>query len=244
MSVEAAPPIRRDGMQRALMSATAGIGAAGLTIQFMLSMRSMLANGRTLVEAVVWFFSFFTVLTNTIVTATLLVLLLKSDSAAAQRLARPVVQTGIAAAITLVGIVYELLLRRLWHPQGLQFVADVLLHDVTPVLFMLYWIRCVPKGALAWRHVWLWVSYPTAYLIYVLLYGAWTTRYPYPFLDAGTLGYGGLLRSTAAVLAGFLCIGFTLVAADRWLALARASSAGSSMEECSRTRRNKLEEEE
>jgi hypothetical protein len=40
------------------------------------------------------------------------------------------------------------LLRHLWHPQGWQFIADELLHDVMPLLFLGYWWFCVPKGTL------------------------------------------------------------------------------------------------
>ena len=36
--------------------------------------------------------------------------------------------------IAIVGITYSLLLRHMWNPQGTQKIADVLLHDVVPVL--------------------------------------------------------------------------------------------------------------
>ena len=46
---------------------------------------------------------------------------------------RPSVQAGTAVYIAIVGIVYQLLLRQLWNPQGAQWVADVLLHSIIPV---------------------------------------------------------------------------------------------------------------
>jgi len=36
--------------------------------------------------------------------------------------------------MTMVGAGYTLLLRHLWNPQGAQKLADILLHDVVPVL--------------------------------------------------------------------------------------------------------------
>lgn len=210
---------------RPFTACIAALAWSGLALQFGLSMQRMLADGRTLVEAVIWFFSFFTVLTNTIAATTLTVLSFKPWSSLGKTLARPVVQTGIAVSIAVVAIVYELLLRRLWHPQGLQFLADLILHDAIPVLYVLHWLLFVSRGGLAWRDIGWWLGYPAAYLVYVLIHGALTARYPYPFLDAGVLGYERMLASVALILGGFLLVAAMFVAADRWAASARPGRA-------------------
>lgn len=222
------PASRQPWWGRAFAACAAALAWSGLALQFSLSVQRMLADGSTLAGAVVWFFSFFTVLTNTIVAATLTVLAVKPGSSLGKTLARPVVQTGIAVSTTVVAIVYELLLRRLWHPQGLQFLADLILHDAIPVLYVLHWLLFVGKGGLAWRHVARWLGYPAAYLVYVLTHGALTARYPYPFLDANVLGHERLLASVALLLGGFLLVGAVFVATDRWAASARAGGAARS----------------
>ena len=56
-----------------------------------------------------------------------------------------------AAYIAIVGIIYRLLLRQLWNPQGMQWVADVILHDVIPVGYVLYWLLFAPGRNCAGR---------------------------------------------------------------------------------------------
>src|SRR3546814_15400988 len=68
--------------------------------------------------------------------------------------------------LALVGLAYNLLLRHLWQPEGWQFVADELLHDVVPLLYITYWWLWVPKGTLRLGHIGLWVIYPLVYFAY------------------------------------------------------------------------------
>ncbi len=58
----------------------------------------------------------------------------------------PSVQAGTAVYIAIVGIIYQLLLRQLWNPQGAQWVADVLLHAVIPAGYVLYWLIFAPRA--------------------------------------------------------------------------------------------------
>jgi hypothetical protein len=64
--------------------------------------------------------------------------------------------------IAIVGIVYSLLLRHIWNPQGWQIVADVLLHDLIPLLYVAYWVIFVRKSSLLWKHAVWWLAYPAA----------------------------------------------------------------------------------
>lgn len=130
----------------------------------------------------------------------------------------PVVCGGIAVSIALVGIAYNILLRHLWHPQGWQWVADELLHDIMPLAFVLYWWLYVPKGALRLRHVPLWAIYPVIYFAYVLLRGHMLGDYLYPFIDVGTIGFPKAFINALGVLLGFLLVALLLLGVDRWAA--------------------------
>ena len=127
------------------------------------------------------------------------------------------VRSGIAVSIALVGLAYSLLLRHLWQPEGWQFIADELLHDVMPVLFIGYWWFCVPKGSLRLRHIGLWMLYPLVYFGYILLRGNLLAAYPYPFIDVATLGYPQVLINAGGILAGFIGIALGVVGLDWWL---------------------------
>jgi hypothetical protein len=37
------------------------------------------------------------------------------------------------------------------NPQGAQKIADILLHDVVPVMYLGYWLIFIPNGSLRWK---------------------------------------------------------------------------------------------
>ena len=125
----------------------------------------------------------------------------------------PRIATAIAVYITVVGIVYNTLLRRIWNPQGWDKVADELLHLVIPLLFIIYWLLAVPKGELRWRNTFALLVYPLAYFIWVLIFGALRGWYPYPFIDVNQLGYSATLLHSGILTIGFLLLSQLFVAA-------------------------------
>lgn len=192
-------------------------GWMGLAIQQYLIFYSRWASGASLLGGLVNFFSFFTVLTNTLAVVVLSYALVDRDCAAKRFFLAPKVSSGIAVSIVVVGLAYNLLLRHLWQPEGFQFIADELLHDVMPVLFLVYWWRCVPKGTLRVTHIGAWVIYPLVYFAYALLRGDLLGQYQYPFIDVGTLGYPHVFVNAGGILAGFVLIALAVVAVDKSL---------------------------
>lgn len=198
------------------MALAAWLGWVGLSVQLYLILLGRWSLGASLLGGLVNYFGFFTVLTNTLVAVVLTWELTPRESAARHWFLRPSVRSGIAVSIAVVGLAYNLLLRHLWQPEGWQFVADELLHDVMPLMYIAYWWLCVPKGSLRLRHVGLWTIYPLAYFAYVLLRGDLLAAYPYPFIDVANLGYPQVLINAGGILAGFLGIALVLVGLDRW----------------------------
>ncbi|MCE0462047.1 Pr6Pr family membrane protein [Pseudomonas uvaldensis] len=208
------------GCQRTLrqrfVSVTALLGWVGLSIQLYLILLGRWELGASLLGGLVNTFSFFTVLTNILVAVVLTWELTERPSVVRRWFLLPSVRSGIAVSIALVGLAYNLLLRHLWQPDGLQFVADELLHDVVPLLYVVYWWLCVPKGTLRLRHIGLWVVYPVVYFAYLLLRGDWLATYPYPFIDVASLGYRQVFINAGGILAGFVVIALGVVGLDRW----------------------------
>ena len=199
------------------VAAAALAGWVGLAIQQYLIFHSRWSSGASLLGGLVNFFSFFTVLTNTLAVVVLSYALVKRDSAAKRFFLAPKVSSGIAVSIAVVGLAYSLLLRHLWRPEGFQFIADELLHDVMPVLFLIYWWRCVPKGTLQLKHIGAWVIYPLVYFAYVLLRGHLLGQYQYPFIDVDTLGYPHVFVNAGGILVGFVAIALAVVGLDKLL---------------------------
>ena len=197
------------------IAASALAGWVGLAIQQYLILYSRWDAGASLLGGLISFFSFFTVLTNTLVVVVLSYALVSRDSAAKRFFLAPPVSSAIAASIIVVSLAYNLLLRHLWSPQGFQFIADELLHDVMPVLFVVYWWRCVPKGFLRLKHIGAWVIYPVLYFAYVLLRGHLLGQYQYPFIDVDTLGYPQVFVNAGGILVGFIVIALAVVGLDK-----------------------------
>ena len=122
---------------------------------------------------------------------------------------------AIAVYITIVSIVYNIILRFLWKPQGLQLIVDELLHSVIPVLFVLFWLVFVPKGNIGWRSVLAWLLYPLSYLIFILLRGPSSLFYPYPFIDVTILGYSKVIINSTGMLLAFLAVSIIFILLDR-----------------------------
>lgn len=201
--------------RRRLITGLAVLGWAGLTIQLYLIFFARLSIGASLLGGLVSFFSYFTILTNTLVATVLTCAVSERESAARRWFLQPWVSSGIAVSIAVVGLAYSVLLRHLWHPEGWQFVADELLHDVMPLLFLGYWWCCVPKGTLRLRHLPLWLIYPLVYFIYALLRGHLLGAYAYPFIDVAVLGYPQVLANAGGILVGFVLVGLLIIGLDR-----------------------------
>lgn len=201
--------------QRRFATASAVLGWFALAVQLYLILWGRWTDQASLVGGLVRFFSFFTVLTNTLVAVALTCAITDRYGAAHRFFRSPVVCAGITTSILLVSIAYNLLLRHLWTPEGWQRLADELLHDVMPLLFVGYWWLYVTKGLLRLKHVLAWIAYPAVYFAWLLFRGNAFGDYLYPFLDIGTLGAGRVVINAFGVLAGFVTIGLMIVLIDK-----------------------------
>jgi len=198
------------------------LGGFGLALQLWFSIRMTEANGGTVLAGVWLFLGFYTILSNLLVVGVLSAAATSSRGSLGTFLTRPGVQTAAAMSIVIVSAIYNLMLRQLWSPSGWLLVADVIVHDAMPLLYLVYWWLAVPKGALRWSQALVWQSYPAGYFLYVLLRGAANGWYPYPFLDVRALGYLQVLLDAIGVLAAFIVVALLLVALGRWQARRRA----------------------
>lgn len=136
-------------------------------------------------------------------------------------LGRASTATALTVYILIVGAVYNLILRPLWAPEGLQRLVDELLHTVNPLYFLVYWLVFVNKEALQWKHVFRWLLYPLVYCIYILARGSFTGAYPYPFIDAAQLGMSRVLLNCVMLSLVFLVVSLVFIGIAKALAARR-----------------------
>lgn len=188
-------------------------GSFALILQFYL----MLTNSKNgIAFTITNYFSFFTILTNTLVTIFYFSMLLPKSKAHAF-FSKPGHSTAVTLYILIVGLVYQLILRFTWSPEGLAMIVDELLHSVNPLLFLLAWIFIFKKNNLNWSLLLKWMIYPLAYLVYSLIRGSIVNWYPYPFLDVSIIGMQQTIINSLGVTGLFLLIGFILYSIENKL---------------------------
>jgi hypothetical protein len=192
------------------------IGWFALSVQFYFNVEEALAKNESIIHRLVQFFSYFTIETNILIAAAITIVAARPQ--AEQYLTRPSVKSALVVYIMIVGLVYTALLRNLWDPQGMQLVADTVLHDVVPILYPLFWLVFLPKGSLRWADPAVWLIYPALFFVYSMLRGLAFGVYPYPFIDAGRLGFERVSLNALALLAVFFGLGVILTAIDHALA--------------------------
>ncbi|MGV3762982.1 Pr6Pr family membrane protein [Parapedobacter sp.] len=173
-----------------------------------------------LAEMVIRFFSYYTILTNLLVaccfTALVLAFACKPVRATPSFFTHPNVLAATVVYITVVGGVYNIVLRSLWDPQGLQLVVDELLHTVNPLYYLVFWIIFIPKATLKWMHIFPWLIYPLVYFLLILARGAISGFYPYPFIHVTELGWKSVLLNSLGITAAFVLLSLVIIGVSRW----------------------------
>jgi hypothetical protein len=206
--------MNKSKLYKALVAIT---GWSALIIQFSLSIEKFTALGWTLAGSIIQIISYFTILTNVLVSFSLTAVLLGPHTILGRFFSRSSVSTWVAINITVVGLVYNLVLRSLWKPQGMDRVVDELLHSVLPLLYLIYWLFFVPKGRTRFHQLLNGLAYPLIYSIYVLIRGALTGLYPYPFMDLVLHGYPLVLLNMFWLCVLFFMISMIFFGLDKGL---------------------------
>lgn len=191
----------------------AAIGWFAVVVQFVLMVQNRVES---LAETTVRFFSFFTILTSCLVTLYFTVLWLKKPIFLLKSFQKNGFLTAITLYITVVGLVYQVLLRGLWEPTGMQRLVDELLHSVIPLYVIVFWFVYENKKEIPWKAIPVWLVYPLAYLIYTLLRGYVSGFYPYPFLDVSTLGLENVIRNSSLLVLLFTGLAVLLVSLGKF----------------------------
>ena len=197
---------------RAWHTLTASVALVALVLQLVLIIHGGRVLSETyppnLAERLLRFVAYFTVESNALVLLTTAQLARDPGlDGKGFRVARIAAVSGIAVT----GLVHWFLLRPLLHLDGADLVADRLLHLVVPVLALVGWLVFGPRPRIDWPACLRAACWPIGWLVVMLVSGAATGWYPYPFLDHRVHGWAHVL----IVCAGIFVLFFALFAALR-----------------------------
>lgn len=166
-------------------------------------------------DTTITYFSYFTILSNTLVALYFTRLSLRNINTKKQSKINQKTLTAITVYIAIVGIVYQIALRHIWEPKGLQRIVDEFLHTVIPVLVFIYWVLQQGVKELRYKHSFLWLTFPLLFLIYTLIRGHFTGFYPYPFLEVNVIGFNKVILNSVVLTFVFLLFSILLIWINR-----------------------------
>jgi hypothetical protein len=100
-------------------------------------------------------------------------------------------------------------------------VSIFFVHTLVPVMTVLDWLLFGEKGRMRISSPLLWAVFPLGYFLVVMLlaqFSAGVPFYPYPFMNAETLGLWRVLVNVSVMTAVFVALGYGLVLIDHLLA--------------------------
>lgn len=159
------------------------------------------------------FMSFFTNLSNLLAGVTLLIAFFSPGPTTSRRGA--VWCAAVMLYLCITAIIFNLELSHTLQEGSPVYLLNMVLHYLTPVLYMGFWIFYVSAGKLEINHVLWWLVFPSVYFGQVMLRGLLIGHYPYAFFDVKLLGYEKVLLNGLQILVGFMLVGGLIVAADR-----------------------------
>jgi len=184
------------------------IGLIGLALDFYVIAGVMgPPQNRSLLNFLVYYWSFLTNLSNTV-----LILIYVADLSGARWMGwfrNPVTKGGMAGIMMLVMFFYHFMLAPYLPdlPQAID-ISNILLHYVTPALYLVWWAGFSSHGTLRYRQLPLMLVPGLAYVAYVEIRGPIAGEYPYTILDPRAVEHGDPLGGplTVAISVGVLVL--------------------------------------
>ena len=175
------------------------VGVVGLALNMSVIAGVMAPpENRPFLSFLVYYWTYLTNLSNTV-----LILIYIADLTGGRWLSwlrNPVFKAGMAGIMMLVMSFYHFMLGPTLPDLPVAIdVSNVLLHYVTPILFLIWWAVWSPHGALRYRDVPVMLAPGLLYVLYVELRGPLAGEYPYTILDPRTVDHADPLGGPLTV---------------------------------------------
>lgn len=125
---------------------------------------------------------------------------------------------GIAMmCITVTLLVAHFLLGARFTMGNASGISLLIAHYIVPLMVILDWLLFDKKGLIRATSPLIWTIAPLLYFAYTVLdaHTGQGHRYPYPFLDASTLGWSRVSLTVLALVIFFVVLGYVYFAIDR-----------------------------
>lgn len=167
----------------------------------------------TPIGRIIFYYSFFTVLSNLMLAISCLFLTFKPNC---NRYSFNVIRLNGLIGVIITAIIYNSILRGIHQPPNslLRFTNESL-HVVIPLLGILSWLIWGPFRRINAKVVIGSILSMIAYAIYIFVRGYFTHQYPYPFINIEKIGYIKALYNVSKVLLLFWGLTFLLWCIDR-----------------------------
>jgi len=181
----------------------AALSLAAVATQFI---TVTLAKGHSVVN----FFSYFTNLSNIIISVVFIVSAIRLITGRAPTTTDTAIRGAAVVYIAFVGLVFNTLLRDVDLGDLIPWV-NAIVHFALPIAAVVDWLVWPPRRRLPFRVTFLWMIFPAIYVAYSLIRGAITGFYPYPFFSpAQPGGHGGVALYCLVMLVGFFVLAFVI----------------------------------
>lgn len=166
----------------------------------------------TLPAKTVEFFSYFTILSNTLAAVALAAPLVAPETRLAFWAEQAGPRAAIATYLAITAVVYHTMLAHTWDPRGLRLVATTINHTVTPAAFLIDLALRGGRGEARWIAALKSMAFPALFGVWTLAHGALSGFYPYPFMDVPKRGYPAVLLTIVQMGVAFALVCLIFVA--------------------------------
>lgn len=175
-----------DARRAAFALGIAALAGGAVVYEACITITFALAWDEPLPQALFRFVRFFTIETNSLIALTMGVTGVRALAGRAPPRGRLFDAAVVYALVTCLA--YEILLRPTFQGVTPRFVAGVVLHDIVPLLTLMFWWVAAPKEGRRKGDILPILIFPISYFVLVLTAGAFGQGYPYGFLDVDRLG--------------------------------------------------------
>lgn len=171
------------------------------------------------------FFSYFTNLSNIIISVVFIVSAIRLITSRTPTRADTAIRGAAVVYIAFVGLVFNTLLMGT-DLSAINPTVNVILHYVLPIAGIVDWVVWSPHNRLRFAVTLWWMIFPAAYATFSVVRGAVDGSYPYPFFNPTAVGgYGVVAMYCAVMVVAFFVLAVVIWAVGNRRARAAPDSA-------------------
>ncbi len=118
---------------------------------------------------------------------------------------------AVTIYITVTFLIFVFFLQPIYHPTGWAGLSSILSHYIVPITSITYFILYREEVRFQYNEIPFWLVFPVLYLVFVILLGAFTGDYIYPFFQVNQIGIPRLIINCIGLFTLFLLLSFMTV---------------------------------